>query len=130
MTHLDDFMSPSVCNSVPLAAAIAFPSTKPPPEIRRSKCGRAGGGAAAEEEKKEEKVGDGELGGWLAVVEKRKKETLTPPGDELREIAGWCPRSASAPNERGIVQILGLLGSAGAGLVEIKMLSTQESACV
>lgn len=43
------------------------------------------------------------------VVEKRKKETLTPPGDELRKIAGWCPRSASAPNEHGIVQILDLL---------------------
>ena len=63
MTHLGDFMSPSVCNSVPLVAAIAFPSTKPPPEIKRSKCGRARTGrTAAEEEKKEEKVA---MAGWV-----------------------------------------------------------------
>lgn len=84
-----------------------------------------GGGGGGGKERRESC--DGGLASWMVVVEKRKKETLTPPGDELREIAGWCPRSASAPNEGGIVQYWTCECS---DLVEIKMLSTQESACV
>lgn len=74
MTHLGDFMSPSVCNSVPLAAAIAFPSTRPPSENKRAKCGRAGGGGRGGEERKKRKLVMAVGGGWWWWLRGEKKK--------------------------------------------------------
>lgn len=70
MTHLGDFMSPSACNSVPLAAAIAFPSTKAPPEDKKARR-KSGGGAGGGKGKKRD-GDDGVWWWWWSRGEKKK----------------------------------------------------------